>query len=159
MREDTAFHAVYDAPCARLGIRMHGCRLTAIEILGLHREVEDLDAPAAARVLAQLDRYFNEPRFCFSLPLEPRGTDFQRRVWEALRELHPGTVVSYGILAARLGTAARAVGNACRANPIPVVIPCHRVVGAAGPGGYMGHASRHLVTKLWLLRHEGVAFD
>jgi methylated-DNA-[protein]-cysteine S-methyltransferase len=99
-------------------------------------------APAATPVLAaakrQLEAYFDDPRSGFDLPLAPRGTGFQRRVWQAVREIPPGRTERYGALAARLGAAARAVGGACGANPIPIIIPCHRVVGAASLGGYSG---------------------
>jgi methylated-DNA-[protein]-cysteine S-methyltransferase len=86
------------------------------------------------------------------------GTPFQRRVWEAMRAIPPGRTRTYGDLAAELGTSPRAIGGACRANPCPIVVPCHRVVGATGLGGFAGDTSGHKVeVKRWLLRHEGVA--
>ncbi len=85
------------------------------------------------------------------------GTAFQQRVWEALQAIPPGTVLTYGELAVRLGTAARAIGGACRSNPIPILIPCHRVVAGRDwevtPGEVTGDP---LGIKRWLLRHEGV---
>ena len=91
----------------------------------------------------------------FRLPLETGGTDFQRRVWNALQRIPAGKVLSYGELARKLKTGPRAVGNACRANPIPVVIPCHRVVAANGKGGFMGKTGgKALAIKDWLLTHE-----
>lgn len=156
MREGVVFDAIYDAPCGSLGIRMHGDRLAAINILPQPYRGPRPRAPQARTVLEQLERYFRDPRFQFSLPLLAQGSAFQQSVWQALSALAPGTVVSYGALAERLGTGARAVGNACRANPVPIVVPCHRVVGASGPGGYMGDRRRHLQPKLWLLHHEGV---
>jgi methylated-DNA-[protein]-cysteine S-methyltransferase len=85
-------------------------------------------------VRAELDRYFAGRLRAFSVPVEPAGTPFQRRVWEALRQIPYGDTVSYLALATRLGTpkAVRAVGLANGANPIPIIIPCHRVVGADG---------------------------
>lgn len=157
MREGAVFDAIYEAPCGCLGIRMQGESLAAITILPQPTTAgRRPSAPQAQAVLEQLDRYFRDPRFRFSLPLLVQGSAFQQRVWQALGALAPGTVVSYGALAKGLGTGPRAVGNACRANPIPIVVPCHRVVGASGPGGYMGDRRRHLQPKLWLLRHEGV---
>ncbi len=89
------------------------------------------------------------------LPLAPRGTAFQEKVWRALRRIPPGTRVTYGELAERLGTGPRAVGGACRANAIPLLIPCHRVVAARGDGGFAGHTRGHwLEIKRWLLEHE-----
>jgi O-6-methylguanine DNA methyltransferase len=89
-----------------------------------------------------------------SIPVEPEGTDFQKRVWRALQRIAPGTTMSYGALARSLGMpgAARAVGAANRTNPIGIVIPCHRVIGSdACLTGYAGGLER----KRWLLEHEG----
>lgn len=103
----------------------------------------------------QLTAYFRDPQAPFSLPLDPLGTPFQRRVWAALERIPPGQVRTYGELARTLGSGPRAVAGACRANPLPIVIPCHRVVAADGPGGYAG-ASRGgpVALKRWLLAHE-----
>ncbi len=91
-----------------------------------------------------------------AVPAEPRGTPFQRAVWAELRRVPPGQTRTYGELARRLGTGPRAVGAACRANPLLLVVPCHRVVAASGAlGGYAGGVAR----KAALLRHEGVRFD
>jgi len=89
------------------------------------------------------------------LPLAPQGTPFQQRVWQRLQQIPPGRRVTYGELAEELGTGARAVGGACRANAIPLLIPCHRVVAANGDGGFAGHTrGRWLEIKRWLLQHE-----
>jgi methylated-DNA-[protein]-cysteine S-methyltransferase len=107
---------------------------------------------AAAR--AQLGEYFAGRRQTFDLPLAPAGTPFQRRVWEALRALGHGETVSYAELARRAGApgAARAIGAANGRNPIPIVVPCHRVIGADGSlTGFGGGVER----KEWLLAHEG----
>ncbi len=107
---------------------------------------------AAAR--EQLGDYFAGRRRTFDLPLAPRGTPFQLRVWEALRALAWGETVSYAELARRAGSpgAARAIGAANGRNPIPVVVPCHRVIGADGTlTGFGGGVER----KEWLLAHEG----
>ena len=105
---------------------------------------------AAAR--RQLDAYFDDPASGFDLPLAPAGTPFQRRVWEAIRAIAPGRTARYGDLAAALGSSARAVGGACARNPIPIIIPCHRVVGAGALGGYSGAAGAD--GKRFLLAHE-----
>jgi methylated-DNA-[protein]-cysteine S-methyltransferase len=79
-------------------------------------------------------------------------------VWQRLREIPAGRTLSYGVLARELGTSARAVGGACRANPVPLAIPCHRVVAATGLGGYSGaRGGDWLEKKRWLLRHEEAA--
>jgi methylated-DNA-[protein]-cysteine S-methyltransferase len=93
----------------------------------------------------------------FDLAVVMQGTPFQQRVWQALRDIPAGETRSYGQLAAHLGSGARAVGNACRHNPVSIVVPCHRVVGAAGLGGYSGHTQGPVLRrKSWLLAHEGV---
>jgi len=107
-----------------------------------------------ARVYEQLTQYFAQSRTAFDLPLDPPGTAFQRRVWSALRTIPYGTTVSYSELARRLGDvrATRAVGAANGKNPIPIIVPCHRVVGARGElTGFGGGLDR----KRWLLEHEG----
>jgi methylated-DNA-[protein]-cysteine S-methyltransferase len=106
------------------------------------------------RVEAQLNEYFAGSRTTFDLPLEPSGTDFQLSVWELLRKIPYGVTTSYGELARRLGEpkASRAVGAANGANPIPIIVPCHRVVGSKGElTGFGGGIDR----KRWLLEHEG----
>jgi len=107
-----------------------------------------------ARACEQLAEYFAGARTAFDLPLDPPGTPFQRRVWSALRTIPYGTTVSYSELARRLGDvrATRAVGAANGKNPIPIIVPCHRVVGSRGElTGYGGGLDR----KRWLLEHEG----
>ena len=87
----------------------------------------------------------------------PLGTPFQRKVWQALITLPFATSISYGDLALRLQTSARAIGNACRENPLPVIIPCHRVVSKQGLGGYAGFTvGEKMDIKRWLLKHEQV---
>jgi len=120
--------------------------------------VEDDGRGPAGEVLArtrqQLAEYFARTRTTFDIPLGPPGTPFQRRVWGALRAIPYGTTLSYSELARRLGDvrATRAVGAANGRNPIPIIVPCHRVVGADGSlTGFGGGLDR----KRWLLEHEG----
>ena len=105
----------------------------------------------------QLNEYFAGERQSFELPLDPRGTDFQKRVWRTLLEIPYGETRTYGQLAARLGNpgAARAVGGANNKNPLPILIPCHRVIGAGNDlVGYAGGLS----VKACLLHLENAAF-
>ena len=153
----SAYHAVIAAPFAKIGLRMAGEAVSVLDYLPTHTPEQPPADAATAQVVAQLQAYFHDPRAPFTVPLRPNGTAFQRRVWEALRALPPGTVLTYGELAKQLGSAARAIGGACRANPIPILIPCHRVVGQQGLGGYAGAVTGDpLAIKRWLLRHEGV---
>jgi methylated-DNA-[protein]-cysteine S-methyltransferase len=127
------------------------------EIDGWRLLGDDSADSAAAEVLArareQLEEYFAGHRRDFELPFAPRGTDFQQKVWLALREIPFGDVTSYSVIAERIGSpkAVRAVGAANGRNPLPVVVPCHRVVGANGDlTGFGGGIER----KKWLLEHE-----
>jgi methylated-DNA-[protein]-cysteine S-methyltransferase len=109
-------------------------------------------------VATQLREYFAGTRRDFDLPLAPDGTDFRRRVWDALRTIPYGQTRTYGDVADQVECrAARAVGQANRDNPIPIVIPCHRVTASTGIGGYSGDAEggKKVDVKRWLLRHEG----
>lgn len=113
-------------------------------------------SPLLAAAKEQLEAYFTGRLDRFDLPLAPAGTRFQRSVWELLAEVPYGATDSYGSLARRLRTAPRAVGAACARNPIPIVIPCHRVLGAGERlGGYSGRGG--LETKRFLLRLEGTS--
>lgn len=104
---------------------------------------------------AQLAEYFSGRRQNFDLPVEPRGGAFERAVWAELAKIPYGRTLTYGDLAARVGGVARAVGGACGANPIPIVIPCHRVLAAGGGmGGFS--APGGVETKRRLLELEGI---
>ena len=99
--------------------------------------------------------YFQSPVRPIDLPVQLAGTPFQRRVWDLIAAIPPGATRSYGALAAELRTSARAVGGACRANPCPLVVPCHRVVARHGLGGFAGDRNGRLLgIKRWLLAHE-----
>lgn len=106
-----------------------------------------------AQAIAQLQSYFDGNLTTFDLPLSPQGTDFQKTVWLALRLVTYGKTASYGQIAANIGNpkAARAVGTANGKNPLPIVVPCHRIIGSDGSlTGFAGG----LETKRWLLDHE-----
>jgi O-6-methylguanine DNA methyltransferase len=107
---------------------------------------------------AELSTYFDGTRHAFTVPLDLRGQPFQRSVWHALTTIPYGRTASYGELARMLGApkAARAVGTACGANPVPVIAPCHRILGSDGSLHGFGGG---LPVKAWLLRHEGVLLD
>ncbi len=110
--------------------------------------------PLLVKAKDQLERYFDGDNSKFALPLIPHGTPFQQKVWAAMRKIPYGHTASYGDLAKSLGSAARAIGRSCGQNPLPILIPCHRVVGADGRlGGYSGGDG--LETKTALLRLEG----
>ena len=127
--------------------------------------VHDLPAqdPAdklAKEVVRQLECYFEDPQWHFDLPLDLAGTPFQHRLWRALSKVPAGTTDTYGQLASRLSSGAQAVGQACRRNPVPVVVPCHRIVSLQGMGGYAGEVDgEKMAIKRALLAHEGYSGD
>lgn len=151
--------AALDTPVGRLVLTEENGALVAIDWDEGNRSERNWDArttdpstPMLARALRLLGRYFAGEPVAFDLPLAPGGTPFQRRVWTAMRAIPHGETATYGELARSLDSEPRAVGGACGANPIPIVIPCHRVVAANGPGGYSGGGG--LTTKARLLAIE-----
>ncbi len=110
-------------------------------------------------ITEQLENYFNNASFKFDLPLIQKGTEHQHKVWNALKQIPAGQVLTYGALAKIIGSSARAIGNACRNNPIPIIVPCHRIVAAKDIGGFSGAQEGVLLNiKRELLAHEGLSF-
>lgn len=149
------FAAVLPAPTFALGIRCTEDEVTEIVYL----EPRTAVAPKsllAQETVRQLRAWLKDPRFEFGLPLQAAGTAFQRRVWANIANIPAGQTRGYGQLAAAIGSGARAVGNACGANPYPLVVPCHRVVAAnSGLGGFARQRGGFLLDiKRWLLEHE-----
>ncbi|HEV8256019.1 MAG TPA: methylated-DNA--[protein]-cysteine S-methyltransferase [Casimicrobiaceae bacterium] len=154
------YNAKMRASFAVLGIRTSRGNVTGVEYLPRsERPLAPTDA-LAERTCRQIERYLADPQFRFALPLAPAGTLFRRRVWDTLAEIPVGESRTYGELARQLHTAPRAVGGACGANPIALMIPCHRVVGTHGSlGGFMGVTEGDpIAIKRWLLAHEGYRF-
>lgn len=154
------FQAVVAVPGFCLGISANADQVTGIEFLPPQPEL----APTgllAGEAVRQLRLWLDDPTYVFSLPLQPAGTPFQRRVWQQIAAIPCGATRSYGELAKTLATAPRAVGQACGANPYPVVVPCHRVVAASkglndGLGGFSRQGGGFLLDiKRWLLAREG----
>ncbi len=146
-----AFHVSLTTPVGFLTVFEDGGAVVAIEWGRAGQARSSLMLEEAKR---QLNAYFDGRLKCFDLPLKPAGSGFQRAVWERMRAIPYGEARTYGELAASLGSVARAVGGACGRNPIPIVIPCHRVVGGTGRlGGYSGGDGPP--TKRALLALEG----
>jgi methylated-DNA-[protein]-cysteine S-methyltransferase len=156
--------AIYKAkmrtPFAVLGIRTAGGVVTSIEYLRRSERAQAPDNALAERAVRQIERYLADPEFRFTLPLAAAGTQFRERVRQALTKIPVGESRTYGELARQLHTAPRAVGGACGANDIALVVPCHRVVGTQGSlGGFMhAVAGDPIAIKRWLLTHEGYRF-
>jgi len=168
-------------PFATLGIATDARAVTRVRYLPVSEDVVEPADAVAERAVRELERYLVDPGFRFTVPLAPSGTLFQRRVWDLIAGIPAGQSRTYGELAQKLVTAPRAVGQACGANPIALMIPCHRVVGGLGTlGGFMGRAGNgrddatsdlfawergadpgHVypsAIKRWLLTHEGYRF-
>jgi len=148
---------VIDSPLGRLGVQTVNNKVHRLDYLTDSARLRAASVDFDRKVEAELENYFDNPAVNFSLPVELAGTPFQQRVWLALTRIPFGETRTYGELAARLGSGARAVGNACRHNPVSIIVPCHRVVAAHGIGGYSGSTSGPLLDrKCWLLQHEGL---
>lgn len=149
------YQAILATPFAMLAIRCSDAALLGLEFLPLSVAPQAATNEVAKAVCAQLRDYVRDPAAQFDVPLELHGTAHQQKVWRALLAIPRGETRSYGELAKALGSAAQAVGQACGANPIALIVPCHRVVGKNGLGGFMRHAEGdELNIKRWLLAHE-----
>lgn len=154
MREP--FQATFALPGFRVGIRCDEIEIIELKYLEPGPEIAPQNA-LAAETVRQLGAYLDDPETVFGLPLRPSGTAFQRRVWEQIAIIPCHQTRSYGELAKTLHNAPRAVGQACGANPFPLVVPCHRVIAAdGGLGGFARQRGGFLLdVKRWLLAHEG----
>lgn len=152
---DTCFECI-DTPIGELFVVVQAGALTSILFPDQSRPTDIQRNPTAMRAVSeQLRAYFAGELQTFDLPCLPSGTEFQQKVWAELRRIEFGQTLSYGALATRIGrpSASRAVGLANGKNPIPIVIPCHRVIGANGSlTGFSGGIER----KRWLLEHEAM---
>ncbi len=115
--------------------------------------------PLVMLACQQILQYLHEADATFKLPVIQDGTVFQQRVWQAIFEIPLGQTRSYSDIARQIGSGPRAVANACGANNLPLVVPCHRVVAKNSIGGFMQGKQNGLLIKRWLLRHEGVELD
>ena len=157
-QQDTPFSAIVDAPFGAVGMRIDGFVLAELVFLTPDVGLVQACDPVSTLAAEQLARYFADPDFRFDLPLAGAGSLFQRKVWAAIAAIPRGQVRTYGAVARDIGSAARAVGQACGANPFPLVVPCHRITAASGLGGFAHHADGfHVGVKRWLLAHEAAA--
>jgi len=152
------WEAVVEFPKMKVAVATRDGSLAEIRYLPLSAESKAPENELAERAARQLERYREDPDAGFDLPLLIEGTDFQRRLWAALCEIPRGRTLTYGELARKLDGEARAVGQACGDNKLPIVIPCHRVVAASGIGGFAHATGGYLLeAKRWLLMHESSA--
>jgi len=152
------WEAVIDFPKMKVAVATREGRLSEICYLSPAAETKAPQNALAERAARQLERYREDPDAKFDLPLLIEGTPFQRRLWDALCRIPRGRTLTYGELARKLGAEARAVGQACGDNKLPIVIPCHRVIAASGLGGFAHSTDGYLIeAKRWLLLHEAQA--
>jgi len=159
MNNQIHFCAVVPAPFGLMGIRTESELLRELVYLPSNYELVAPTSAIAKKVARQLQSYFDDPGFQFNLPIETTGTAHQQKVWKAISSIPLGQVATYGQIAKLIGSAPRAVGQACGANFYPLIIPCHRVTAANGLGGFANQdakSSYQLQIKRWLLAHEGV---
>jgi methylated-DNA-[protein]-cysteine S-methyltransferase len=149
------FAAVLALPFGPFGVRVDGGRIRELLFLPpgtpAQAPADAFAADACERILA----WVGDPRRPLALPLATAGTPFQRRVWQAISAIPSGRTATYGALAAALGSAPLAVGQACGANPFPLAVPCHRVIATGGLGGFANARGGWLLeAKRWLLANE-----
>lgn len=152
---DQGYSVILRAPFGALGIRCDAAQITGVDILEGHPAERTSNDVFLSSVVRDFNTYFDNPAHVFTSAFAIAGTVFQQRVWRHLCAITPGRPQTYGEVARELGSAPRAVGQACAANAVPLLIPCHRVVAAHGHGGFMhARAGRWIEVKRWLLSHE-----
>ena len=160
--QDQDWAAVIKAPFGKLGIKTASFEgsLMLKEIFYVAKDTALLPPKnaLAKEVIDQVEAYFKRPDIQFDLPMIPQGTTFQQKVWQNISGIPLGKAMTYGELAIKIKSGARAIGGACGANPFPLIVPCHRVVSATGIGGFarQDEEGYHRNIKTWLLRYEGV---
>jgi methylated-DNA-[protein]-cysteine S-methyltransferase len=157
---EAAFDACMRTPFATLGITATDKYVTGLRFLAPSTAAKVPKRNSIAHLACvQLWSYLEDPSFVFDVPIKLAGTHHRLAVWEAMQRIPAGKTRTYGELAATIHSSARAVGGACGANPIPVIVPCHRIIAAGGDiGGFMGARGDEgfeIGIKRWLLEHEG----
>jgi methylated-DNA-[protein]-cysteine S-methyltransferase len=149
------YNAIVSAPFGNIAIAVQGMQVS-IEFLPQASDLSLTENKLANQVASQITNYLVNSRHDFNLPLIHKGSHFQQKVWNAISAIPRGETRTYSDIAAKIGSGPRAVANACGANHLPLVIPCHRVVAKKGLGGFMRGQSGGEQIKQWLLQHEGV---
>ena len=153
------YQAIISAPFGLLGINTSADYLTGLSlILDKNTKPKTPTDAFSNGIVAQINAYFANPKHIFNIPIALQGTPFQKRVWAAIQRVSAGSVMTYSELANAAHSGPRAVANACGANRLLLVIPCHRIVAKSGLGGFGGHGKgsceANLNIKSWLLTHE-----
>ncbi len=153
------YEATVSTPIGKIGLHTSQDRLTGIDFVSEDYSILKPKTVIAKNAVEQLLCYFADPAYRFDIPLELKVTEFQLSVLNALQQIPVGSTRSYKDIAKILNTSPRPVGAACRDNPIPIIIPCHRVVSEKDLGGYSGKKKGPMLEiKRWLLEHEMALF-
>lgn len=151
----SSFDFVISSPLGPLGLNLSACGVTRLVYCDMKQPLQIPTRGLALDLSQQLEAYFKFELQQFDVPLDVQGTQYQVKVWQQVAAIPYAQTLTYGHIAEILASGARAVGNACRHNPMPLLIPCHRVVRADQIGGYCGQISGQAMQKKdWLLRHE-----
>lgn len=151
----TPYTTIIDSPVGPIGMVLKDKQLIRLTVLPEGAVLESPKDAVSKQIVHELHQYFNHAQHVFQIDCHLRGTAFQQAVWKALQRIPVGETRTYGEIAKALKTGPRAVGQACRTNPIFILVPCHRVVAAQGLGGYSGaKAGQWMEIKKKLLRHE-----
>jgi len=149
------FSAIVPAPFGAIGIRSAGDLLQELSYLPPQYKAKPATDKLSKKVAMQIAAYLKDPDYVFVLDLPEAGTEHQRKVWSVINAIPRGKVLTYGEVARKIGSAPRAVGQACGANWYPLIIPCHRVTATGSIGGFARHdGGFHQGVKRWLLQHE-----
>jgi len=148
------YDAIIAAPFGTVGIKTQDDFLVEVDLLPDLPSVKPASSAFASAIAQQLAQYFADPYSPLEIAYAVKGTHFQNRVWQAIAAIPVGQVQTYGELAEKVNSGARAVANVCGANQVPLFIPCHRVVAKNGLGGFMQGNAKGLLIKQWLLDHE-----
>jgi methylated-DNA-[protein]-cysteine S-methyltransferase len=142
------------SPLGTIALAFQHDKLSKLEFLAGGSKKPPRDS-LTKHIAAELAQYFKNPKHSFNISMHLDGTPFQKTVWRALQQIPPGKTMTYGELAKKLKTSPRAIGQACRTNPIPIIVPCHRIIAANHLGGYAGKLKGKMMDiKQWLLQHE-----
>lgn len=155
MSFEAKYQALIIAPFGAVAISLQANQL-AVHLLAESPSAENMlsTLPLVKKAYTQITQYLQDPTSKFDLPTYIQGTVFQQRVWQAIAAIPVGQTCTYSQLAEKIGSGPRAVANACGANNLPLLIPCHRVLAKNGIGGFMRGQSHGLAIKKWLLAHE-----
>jgi methylated-DNA-[protein]-cysteine S-methyltransferase len=149
------FQMIYDAPFGPMMLYADEKVVQGIDLFPEPSNIVSDSSDLLCQLEQQLNDYFFDENTKRDIPLATKGTDFQQRVWRYMQAIPVGETRSYGEVAKALNSSAQAVGNACRANHFPIVIPCHRIVAKSDLGGFAGKTKgNEMIVKQWLLNHE-----